>query len=185
MFSLCLQYFLYLSMSRRMCRGNIRQTFYIFINIFGEVPERCIHWWLLFSRTITTTMLFYIIEICTFLLEGKALKLFIILQEYNFSRRNLYANSVAYVHLRHSPNHRRISEFYDAPWKSLKEAYCQWEWAIKNIWNNMLYSPRQRLGTNSSRMHNKMSEYYLDIITLLSTMSTATNISMMYTYIQK
>jgi len=53
-------------------------------------------------------MLFYIIEIYTFFIKVEALKLLIILQEYNFPRQNLNANSVAYVHLRHSPNYRRI-----------------------------------------------------------------------------
>jgi len=52
-------------------------------------------------------MLFYIIEINTFFFEGKALKLFIFLQEYIFPWWNLYANSVIKVHLRHLLKHQQ------------------------------------------------------------------------------
>jgi len=111
-FSLCLQYLRYACMCRRMCRGNSRRTFYIFINNIGEVPERCTHRWLLFSRPRTMTMLFYIIGIHTFFIRVEALKLINFLQDDIFHGRNLYANSVANVHLGHSPKYRRTIDKY-------------------------------------------------------------------------
>jgi len=57
-------------------------------------------------------MLFYIIGIHTFFIRVEALKLINFLQDDIFHGRNLYANSVANVHLGHLPKYRRTIDKY-------------------------------------------------------------------------
>jgi len=140
-----------------MCLGNNIHTFCIYIQFILEVPEPWTSRQLLFLRMIRMIMHVYIIEINTCFIEVEALKLINFLQENIFPILHLIANSVANVHLRHSPKCWQICKFYNSTLKIIQRciAYKYYEWAIKNIWNNMSFGLRQRLATGSSRMMPK------------------------------